>query len=263
MHLSFDLYPSYLRDFTESMQATAAYSLHYDIHAMRNYEYRNEGGKRVGPFPQVRKEGSLQLSCQKPASGSSIRSMNVSHIRSWATWTNQEHASKQTIEGSIDYAANSVGSPGNWIFSYRSDPILPVKSFRLNKLDPIEHSGTRSGDQIRIQTGANFTTRKYTANHPATTLYTLIERLHAGAVNAGLVDYLDDLSMFRPGLEITPLPKQKMEIENRVQELHGFALVGPALLPLYFWQNEHNHVLAVIGRNVAYTLTEIQNEAVS
>ena len=220
MHLSFDLYPSYLRDFTESMQATAAYSLHYDIHAMRNYEYRNEGGKRVGPFPQVRKEGSLQLSCQKPASGSSIRSMNVSHI-------------------------------------------LPVKSFRLNKLDPIEHSGTRSGDQIRIQTGANFTTRKYTANHPATTLYTLIERLHAGAVNAGLVDYLDDLSMFRPGLEITPLPKQKMEIENRVQELHGFALVGPALLPLYFWQNEHNHVLAVIGRNVAYTLTEIQNEAVS
>ena len=63
--------------------------------------------------------------------------------------------------------------------------------------------------------------------------------------------------MFRPGLEIVSLPQQKMEVQGKLQNLHGYALVGPAILPLYFWQDELDHVLAVIGRNVAYTLTAI------
>lgn len=258
MHISFDLYPSYLRDFSTLACPTSGYKLCYDIHAMRNYAYRNEGGKRLGPFPQVRKEGSLEITCHAPKANHSLRSLDVTHTRSWATWTNQKPASKQTIEASIKYAANTVGSPGNWSLTYQSEPILPVKSYRYNPLGPMEQSGKRSGNQITLRTGTRSTVRRYSANHDFTCLYTLVERLQAGAVQPGPVDYLDDLSMFRPGLEITSLAEQTLEIDKRRQTLHGFVLVGPAILPIYFWQNKNNHVLAIIGRNVAYTLTAIE-----
>lgn len=260
MHLSFDLYPSYLRSFSEAPLAGVASRQEYAIHAMRNYAYRTEQGQRVGPFPQVRQEGSLTLECQKPGSNPTLRSMQAIHTRSWSTWTGQEHSSKQTISTKIDYAANATGSPGKWQLSYRSDPVPPVKSYRYSALEPIQQRGQRSGKDVEISTTESGQVRRYKAQHPTTCLYTLIERLQSGEVQPGPVDFLDDLTMFRPGLEITPLPDQRMEIEGSTEDLHGFALVGPALLPLYFWQNLNNHVLAIIGRNVAYTLTKIETE---
>lgn len=260
MHLSFDLYPSYLRSFGVAPLDGVASRQHYAIHAMRNYAYRTENGRREGPFPQVRPEGSLVLECLKPRTMTSLRSMEVTHVRSWSTWTGQEHSSKQTISAKIDYAANATGSPGKWELCYQSDPILPVKSYRYSKLGPMQQIGHRSGNAITISTSDSGQDRKYQAQHLTTSLYTLIERLQASAVESGTVDYLDDLTMFRPGLEITPLPDQRMEIEGSTEDLHGFALVGPALLPLYFWQNSNNHVVAIIGRNVAYTLTEIERK---
>lgn len=259
MHLSFDLYPGYLRAFKMKPSTGGATRLKYDLHAMRNYAYRTENGQRVGPFPQVRAEGSLDLEFLKANAPSPIRKLKLKHIRSWSTWTRQEHASKQTITADVDYAANAQGSPGHWNLSYQSDPIFPVKSYRYDALGPMEQQGSRRGNTIEIRTAASQQIRHYQAKHATTSLYTLIERLYSGAVETGPVDYLDDLSMFRPGLELTPLPEQSIEIEGREETLHGFALVGPAILPLYFWQNVHNHVLAVIGRNVAYTLTDIEH----
>jgi hypothetical protein len=92
-----------------------------------------------------------------------------------------------------------------------------------------------------------------------TSLYTLIERFQRSTIQPTTVDYLDDLTMLRPGLEITPLPDDTIEIEGVKTNVHGYALVGPAILPLFFWMDTHSNVLAVIGRNVAYTLTEAQN----
>ncbi|CAI8259383.1 MAG: Uncharacterised protein [Opitutia bacterium UBA7350] len=258
MHLSFDLYPSYLQSFDIAPLECVASRQHYAIHAMRNYAYRTENGRQEGPFPQVRPEGSLELECLKPPTINSLRSMEVTHTRSWSTWTGQKHSSKQTIAAKIDYAANATGSPGKWKLSYQSDPIFPVKSYRYSKIGPMRQTGHRLGNVITISTTDSGQDRTYQAHHPTTSLYTLIERLQAGVVEPGPIDYLDDLTMFRPGLEITPLPDQRIEIKGTIEDLHGFALVGPALLPLYFWQNSNNHVLAVIGRNVAYTLTEIE-----
>ena len=95
--------------------------------------------------------------------------------------------------------------------------------------------------------------------YPVSTLYTLIERFQSGNVAATTVDYLDDLTMLRPGLAITALPDDTIEIEGVPTKLHGYALVGPAILPLFIWMDERSNVIAVIGRNVAYTLVEAQN----
>ena len=95
--------------------------------------------------------------------------------------------------------------------------------------------------------------------YPVTSLYTLIERFQSGNAAATTVDYLDDLTMLRPGLAITALPDDTIEIERVPTKLHGYALVGPAILPLFIWMDEHSNVIAVIGRNVAYTLIEAEN----
>ena len=257
MHISFDLYPNYLRNFDQSIPSRSNYRLLYDIYAMRNYEYRKEEGRRIGPFPQVRKEGSLELICQGTAINNRTRKISVRHERSWSTWTNQPHASKQTIDAEIDYTTKDMGSPKEWTLSYRSKPILPVKSFRHYSLDPMHQSGKRIDHEIEIRTSGSSVVRRYKAKNNVISLYTLTERLQANAISNSLVDYLDDLSMFRPNMEIVALPDQRIEIEGSLENLHGFALVGPAFLPLYFWQNDQNHVLAIIGRNVAYTLKEI------
>ena len=257
MHISFDLYPGYLRNFDQTIPSRSNYRLLYDIHAMRNYEYRKEEGRRVGPFPQVRKEGSLELFCQGTKINDQTRKLSVQHERSWSTWTNQPHSSKQTIDAQIDYSARELGSPEQWSLVYRSEPILPIKSFRYNSLDPLYQYGKRIGRDIEIRTRGSSVVRRYKAKNDVVSLYTLTERLHANTVNTGLVDYLDDLSMFRPNMEIVALPEQLIEIEGSLEDLHGFALVGPAFLPLYFWQNTQNHVLAIIGRNVAFTLKSI------
>ena len=257
MHLSFDLYPSYLRDFSDSVLPQKEYQLSYSIHAMRNYAYRTEGGKRTGPFPQVRPEGSLVLDCPSITDAGKARTLNAVHTRAWSTWTGQKPSSKQTITASVSYTSNDVGSPQDWSLSYKSEPILPVKSYRYNALGPVKHRGRCGGNLIELSSIKSSNMRQYTPKHQVTCLYTFIERLQAGKVQLGKVDYLDDLTMFRPGLEIVSLPQQRIEVQGKLQNLHGYALVGPAILPLYFWQDEHDHVLAVIGRNVAYTLTAI------
>ena len=95
--------------------------------------------------------------------------------------------------------------------------------------------------------------------YPVTTLYTLIERFQSGNAAATTLDYLDDSTMLRPGLAITALPDDTIEIEGVPTSLHGYALVGSAILPLFIWMDEHSNVIAVIGRNVAYTLIEAEN----
>lgn len=256
MHISFDLYPSYLRSFDDLLPEKVDYRLTYDIYAMRNYEYREKNGQRLGPFPQVRKEGSLKLFCRGTKSSRTGGDLRVQHTRSWSTWTNQAHASKQTIDAKIGYSDN-MSSLGQWTLSYHSEPILPVKSYRFHALQKMHQSGFARGRKIEIQTLGSPIIRHYETKNVVCTLYTLIEGLHRNIVSVGPVDYLDDLSIFRPNLEIVALPDQRVEIDRSFEQLHGFALVGPGLLPLYFWQNTQNCVLAVIGRNVAYTLSDI------
>lgn len=258
MHLSFDLYPSYLKNFSATFDADSEFCLRYDIHAMRNYEYRTENGKRTGPFPQVRPEGSLEIKRTKPTSVSAAE-LEVQHIREWATWTNQDPACRQSLLAHIQYANNAVGSPARWQMSYSSVPILPVKSYRFSELGPMHKVGTARDTRIRISCAKGMKPMEYITKAPLTTLYTLIERLQSGNATSGRVDYLDDLTMLRPGLELTPLPDDEIEIEGSLQSLHGYALVGPAILPLYFWMDSSNRVLAIIGRNVAYTLTSAEN----
>jgi hypothetical protein len=115
MHTSFDLYPSYLRCFNNDIAANRPLRLRYDLHAMRNYEYRNEGGKRVGPFPQVRHEGTLEIQSTTNSSGKNL--MTVKHSREWSTWTGQAPASKQDITAKIDYADDAIGTLQHWQMS--------------------------------------------------------------------------------------------------------------------------------------------------
>lgn len=258
MHLSFDLYPSYLRAFEGSFDTTGAFRLNYQIHAMRHYAYRTEGGRRVGPFPQVRSEGSLALSRSAQDINADRCSLDVQHTRSWSTWTNQDHASKQTLRARLNYQNDTFGSLNDWHFSYVSEPILPVKSYRYNQLGPMQRSGQVIDQQIELSGPADRAPLQQRAHAPVTSLYSLIERLQSGSLKAGKVDYLDDLSMFRPGQELCALPTQELEINGSAQELHGYALVGPALVPLYFWMDRAKRVLAIIGHNVAYTLTEAE-----
>jgi hypothetical protein len=260
MHLSFDLYPSYLKRFTDDFRATSPSRLSYQIHAMRNYEYRNENGKRTGPYPQVRSEGSLELQTRKP-NLKGIRSIQVRHIRSWSTWTNQKHSSAQTIEALIQYESNPYGTPLQWNMRYRSDPVLPTKSYRFSASEPFRQKGTVNDGKIEIRgESANNAPATYQHTQALTTFYTLIERLQYGAIKVGKVDYLDDLTMFRPGMQLIQLPNESIEIEGSMTDLHGYALVGPAILPLYFWMDSASRVLAAIGRNVAYTLTSAHND---
>ena len=181
VHLSFDLYPSYLRSFEVAPLDGVASRQRYAIHAMRNYAYRTENGIRKGPFPQVRPEGNLELVCLKAPASTSLRSMEATHLRSWSTWTGQKHSSKQSITAKIDYAANATGSPGKWELLYQSDPILPVKSYRYSKIGPMQQTGRRSGNAIPIRPTDSGQDRRYQAQHSTTSLYTLIERLQAVA----------------------------------------------------------------------------------
>ena len=126
MHISFDLYPNYLRNFDQSIPSRSNYRLLYDIYAMRNYEYRKEEGRRIGPFPQVRKEGSLELICQGTAINNRTRKISVRHERSWSTWTNQPHASKQTIDAEIDYTSGDIDatvSMRSWSYTSREPEV--------------------------------------------------------------------------------------------------------------------------------------------
>jgi hypothetical protein len=258
MHTSFDLYPSYLRRFNNDIAANRPLRLRYDLHAMRNYEYRNEGGKRVGPFPQVRLEGTLEI--QSTTNSIGKNSMTVKHSREWSTWTGQAPASKQDITAKIDYADDAIGTLQHWQMSYASTPILPVKSYRYDKLGPMQKHGRVKDGTIELTAASKGTSNMELASSShVTSLYTLIERFQRSTIQPTTVDYLDDLTMLRPGLEITPLPDDTIEIEGVKTNVHGYALVGPAILPLFFWMDTHSNVLAVIGRNVAYTLTEAQN----
>jgi hypothetical protein len=144
--------------------------------------------------------------------------------------------------------------------SYSSTPILPVKSYKYNKLGPmLKHGRTQQG-MIELTAGREgLPNIQLTTTYPVTTLYTLIERFQSGNAEVATVDYLDDLTMLRPGLAITALPDDTIEIEGVPTKLHGYTLVGPAILPLFIWMDERSNVIAVIGRNVAYTLIEAQN----
>ena len=257
MLLSFDLYPQYLKRFSGAFNSKKATRLRYQIHAMRNYAYRTENGKRTGPFPQVRPEGSLELETNN-ADLKQSKTLQVRHIRSWSTWTNQKHSSAQTLEARIRYEAKNYGHPSEWDMRYRSDPVLPVKSYRYTATAPFQHKGFTSEKKISIQ-GDSKTPIEYKFQSPLSTFYTLIDCMQSGAVKPGTIDYLDDLTMFRPGLNLLELPDQTIEIEGTPTDLHGFALAGPAILPLYFWMDSQSRILAIIGRNVAYTLTHAEN----
>ena len=258
MHTSFDLYPGYFRRFPNSVDGNKSFRLRYNIHAMRNYAFYNEGAKRTGPFPQVRQEGSLDIQCK--VTSSSSKYMEVYHSREWSTWTGQAPSSKQDIIAKIHYADDATGTLRDWEMSYSSTPILPVKSYKYNELGPMLKRGRIKEGMIELTAShEEAKNRQLYTKHPVTTLYTLIERFQSGSIVATTVDYLDDLTMLRPGLEITALPNDTIEIEGVPTKLHGYALVGPAILPLFIWMDERSNVIAVIGRNVAYTLIEAEN----
>ena len=258
MHTSFDLYPSYFRRFPNSVDGNQSLRLRYNIYAMRNYAFYNEGGKRTGPFPQVRHEGSLEIKCKNTPTRSKY--MDVHHSREWSTWTGQAPSSKQDIIAKVHYADDATGTLQNWTMSYTSTPILPVKSFKYKELGPMMKHGRIKQGMIELTASREGVSNiQLNTTHPVTTLYTLIERFQSGNVATTKVDYLDDLTMLRPGLAITALPDDTIEIEGVPTKLHGYALVGPAILPLFIWMDEHSNVIAVIGRNVAYTLIEAEN----
>ena len=258
MHTSFDLYPSYFRRFPNSVDCNQSLRLRYNIHAMRNYAFYNEGAKRTGPFPQVRHEGSLEIKCKTTPTRSKY--MDVHHSREWSTWTGQAPSSKQDIIAKVHYADDATGTLKNWEMSYSSTPILPVKSYKYNELGPmLKHGRIKQGMIELTASREGVSNIQLNTMHPVTTLYTLIERFQSDNAVATTVDYLDDLTMLRPGLAITTLPDDTIEIEGVPTKLHGYALVGPAILPLFIWMDERTNVIAVIGRNVAYTLIEAQN----
>ena len=258
MHTSFDLYPSYFRRFPKPLDGNQSLRLRYDIHAMRNYAFYNEGAKRTGPFPQVRHEGSLEIKCK--ATSTRSKYMDVYHSREWSTWTGQAPSSKQDIIAKINYTNDATGTLQNWEMSYSSNPILPVKSYKYKELGPMLKQGRIKQGMIELTAGREGVSNiQLNTRYPVTTLYTLIERFLSGNAAATTVDYLDDLTMLRPGLAITALPDDTIEIEGVPTSLHGYALVGSAILPLFIWMDEHSNVIAVIGRNVAYTLIEAEN----
>ena len=258
MHTSFDLYPSYFRRFPKSVDGNQSLRLRFDIHAMRNYAFYNEGAKRTGPFPQVRHEGSLEIKCKTTPTRSKY--MDVHHSREWSTWTGQAPSSKQDIIAKINYTDDATGTLQNWEMSYSSTPILPVKSYKYKELGPmLKHGRIKQGMIELTASREGVSNMQLNTRYPVTTLYTLIERFQSGNAAATTVDYLDDLTMLRPGLAITALPDDTIEIEGVPTKLHGYALVGPAILPLFIWMDERSNVIAVIGRNVAYTLIEAEN----
>ena len=258
MHTSFDLYPSYFRRFPNSVDCNQSLRLRYNIHAMRNYAFYNEGAKRTGPFPQVRHEGSLEIKCKTTPTRSKY--MDVHHSREWSTWTGQAPSSKQDIIAKVHYADDATGTLKNWEMSYSSTPILPVKSYKYNELGPmLKHGRIKQGMIELTASREGVSNIQLNTMHPVTTLYTLIERFQSDNAVATTVDYLDDLTMLRPGLAITTLPDDTIEIEGVPTKLHGYALVGPAILPVFIWMDERSNVIAVIGRNVAYTLIEAKN----
>ena len=258
MHTSFDLYPSYFRRFPNSVDCNQSLRLRYNIHAMRNYAFYNEGAKRTGPFPQVRHEGSLEIKCKTTPTRNKY--MDVHHSREWSTWTGQAPSSKQDIIAKVHYADDATGTLQNWEMSYSSTPILPVKSYKYKEIGPmLKHGRIKQGMIELTASREGVSNMQLNTRYPVTTLYTLIERFQSGNAAATTVDYLDDLTMLRPGLAITALPDDTIEIEGVPTKLHGYALVGPAILPLFIWMDERSNVIAVIGRNVAYTLIEAQN----
>jgi len=258
MHTSFDLYPSYFRRFSKSVDDKQSLRLRFDIHAMRNYAFYNEGAKRTGPYPQVRREGSLEIQCKTTSTRSKY--MDVHHSREWSTWTGQAPSSKQDIIAKINYTNDATGTLQNWEMSYSSTPILPVKSYKYKELGPMLKQGRIKQGMIELTASREgVSNTQLNTRYPVTTLYTLIERFQSGNAATTTVDYLDDLTMLRAGLAITALPDDTIEIEGVSTSLHGYALVGSAILPLFIWMDEHSNVIAVIGRNVAYTLIEAEN----
>ena len=258
MHTSFDLYPSYFRRFPKSVDGNQSLRLRFDIHAMRNYAFYNEGAKRTGPFPQVRHEGSLEIKCKTTPTRSKY--MDVHHSREWSTWTGQAPSSKQDIIAKINYTDDATGTLQNWEMSYSSTPILPVKSYKYNGLGPMLKHGRIKQGMIEVTSGREGVSNiQLNTRYPVSTLYTLIERFQSGNAAATTVDYLDDLTMLRPGLAITALPDDTIEIEGVPTKLDGYALGGPVIWPLFIWMDELSNVIAVIGRNVAYTLIEAEN----
>jgi len=259
MHQSFDLYPGYLRHFPDPFDPSQPYRVRYDIHAQRNYKkWRDEDGKQVVE-PQVRLEGSLTIDRQAAAEECGTSRLKVEHVRAWRTWTDQEPAVRQILQATIDYKADSSGTLTKWIMTYHSVPILPVKFYKFTELAPFAKTGIIESEAVTISGMEGTPPASHNLSFSPSSLYTLVDTLQCGRIQCGRIDYLDDLSMFRPGLEICSLPDSENTIEDHVHTLTGHALVGPALLPQYFWMDERSRVLAIIGRNVAYTLTEAVN----
>ena len=259
MHASFDLYPGYLRHFDGAFDPSKPYRVRYDLHAQRNYKkWRDESGKQIVE-PQVRPEGSLMIERPAPSDKSGPSILSVEHVRAWRTWTDQEPAVQQILKATIHYTPDGCGTLKQWEMTYHSVPILPVKFYEFDELPPFPKSGTVDGEKVRITGAEGLASAEHALGNSPSSLYTMVDTLQSGRVEPGWIDYLDDLTMFRPGLEIHRLQDSKNTVEGHKHKLTGYALVGPAILPQYFWMDEGSRVLAIIGRNVAYTLTGAEN----
>lgn len=252
MHPCFDLYATYLRRLEAPFDPGQAFELTYAIHSMRSYAPEKQPSGSMKSVPQVRTEGTLRMVRPDPGRGL----LRVEHTRSWGTWLNQAPASEQVLQARVEYRRDAVGSLIRWAMDYASTPILPVKSFRLSKLEPFAQTGSHRGRELTLQGADGTPPRTQATGAPLTSLYTLIERLQCTTPVRQTVDLLDDLTMLRRGLTLRPMPSERVVVAGDEQALRGCALVGPAIMPLYFWLDAESRVVAIIGRNLAYTLME-------
>ena len=81
------------------------------------------------------------------------------------------------LQASIHYRLDDTGTLARWKLDYTSTPVLPVKSFRLNKLSPFAKAGTVQDREITLTGTAGTSPQRMTSRAPLTSLYTLVERL--------------------------------------------------------------------------------------
>jgi len=255
MNPHFDLYPNYLRSFETSFDPQKAFKLQFDIQAMRSYKMiKNDSGKWINT-PQVRKEGSLSI--HRPDAANGV--LKVEQRRFWSTWLDQEPATEQIFKALVSYNQDTIGSLKQWEMTYTTTPILPVKSFKFNALAPLRKAGRVEGNRMITEGVNGALPHEQILDTSLSSLYSLIERIPVIRPERCQLEVLDDLTMRRPGLSLRPVGTETVDVEGQATNLQGWALLGPAMMPMTFWLDDHNRIIAIIGRNLAYTLVSATN----
>ncbi len=251
----FELYGEHVKAFSGGFDPGKPLELSYTIHSMRSYAPEKWPDGSIRMTPRVKQEGTLRLVRPDPRRGRLL----VHHTRRWSTWLNEEPAVEQLLEATVNYRLDEVGRLERWNVAYTTTPVPPVKSYRFDALKTLNKKGAWEAGQVSVQGDTDRAPRREKTSHALTSLYTLIERIPLTMPKRLRVDLMDDLTMLRRGVTLRPYEPTRMDVEGREQTLQGYALVGPAMMPMYFWMDDARRVVAVVGRNVAYTLAEAVN----